>query len=539
MSNDFLIPVARPRPATDSGASITADGPGEWHRMHPSALLFGLFGLVRRVIDLVPAVAALGLSGNAHFIPLAAGAYLLVHCAAVILRWRFTLYQVGDDAITLRHGIFSRNQRHIGFDRVQDISIEQGVIARFFGVAKLGVETGAGGSGDDDLKLSAIAMPKALALREDLRAYRAEQASAPLPPADACTNAEHAPGTPAITPPASVTLFSMPPRTLLLSGVFSPSLVVIAFVFAIIGLADRFKPFGYEIGNPRQWGRLARESGYGDWIAQQYGFTIGSAAIAIGLLGLLLGVLGIVTGIVRTVFRDWDYRLTRETRALRRTRGLTTRTDVAITIRRIQSATVTTGWLRQKLGWFELRLRSLASDVGSASGGGDHQALPFARASDIDQVLTHITLLPDWSALTWHRSHGLIALPTLLFSALLCLIGTLAALILTPLGWIASAGGLFFAVMAPLAARRHCYAVEANRLLIRCGLFRRSTTIIPFASIQSADIRDNFVYRRYRLATLALGVPGISASADDVVAAIPHDAAMALRARILSQDKNL
>lgn len=465
MSDPFLIPVATPAAIPDSAAAGEHPAPHNgWQRQHISAFAFGIAGLARRLFDLVPAVAALGLSGNAKYIPFAAAAYLGLHLVAITLRWWFTRYRISDNSLSLRDGVLSRNERHIGFDRIQDVSIEQNFFARALGVARLSIETGAGGSGDD-AALFPITLAKAQALRETLRAYRQQQSPSAVA-ADTPSSATEAQPetttpetttpvttTPVTAPPVtasapnSITLFTLPPRTLLLSGLFRPSLAIIAVFIALVSLSDRYKPLGYDLGNPRTWVQFARDYGLGDWFTLQQGAAAAHIAVTLAAITLAIALLALTTGIVRTIFRDWDYRLTREPRALRRTRGLTTRTDVAITIRRIQSATITSGLIRRFFGWHELRLRSLASDVGS---GGDHQALPFARLSQVDAVLGDIVMRPDWTALDWQRSHPILALPPLLFGAMLIGGGWLYAQSLSPFGWAILSVGALIAILGTL-----------------------------------------------------------------------------------------
>ena len=95
---------------------------------------------------------------------------------------------------------------------------------------------------------------------------------------------------------------------------------------------------------------------------------------------------------------------------------------------------------------------------------------------------------------------------------------------------------LFFAILHAITARLHFHAVAGDKILIRSGLFRPTLTILPLRAIQSADIADNFVYRRFGLATLAFGVPGISGYADDRIPAIAYGKATQMRAAILLRD---
>lgn len=529
MSDPFLLPVKAPVAAQQAPEPQAPEHPDAWQRQHISALLLGLLSIGKSIFNLVPAVAALGLSGNSHYIPLAIGTYAIFFFGNIVIRWWMTRYHVGADSFSLREGLIDRNERQIGFDRVQDISIEQGMLQRLFGVASISIETGAGSG--EDISLSPISLAKAQDLREMLRAYRQQApAAAPTPQPD-----EAIPAAPPITAEESRQLFALCKRNLLLSGLFSPSLAIIALLFAVIGFADGLEPLGYKIPTQRELIAMA-EAYIGQNITDEPASTASITAMVAALI-LALTAISLLTGLIRTVFRDWNYRLRREGRTLRRSRGLTTRTDVAITIRRIQSATIITGLIRQIFGWQELRLRSLANDIGSGEGGGDHQAISFARQDDINPVLHEIDLLPQWENIIWHRSHPILALPPISTYLLLIAAAICAVLpIEPPLEWPLVGAALLMALVRALTARRTLHAVEGDKILIRSGLFRPALTILPLRAIQSADICDNFVYRRFGLATLAFGVPGISGYADDRIPAISLGKATQLRAAIFHRD---
>ena len=132
-------------------------------------------------------------------------------------------------------------------------------------------------------------------------------------------------------------------------------------------------------------------------------------------------------------FANWNFRLTREPRALRRTRGLTTRTDVAVPVRRVQAAILVTGWFRQRFGWHELRLQSLASD---GEKERDHQVVPFAQLDAIDPVLERSgDRRAPKATQAWQQSHRIIALGGLV-GALGASVGGLVAVSFgQALGW--------------------------------------------------------------------------------------------------------
>ena len=85
--------------------------------------------------------AGKGYGGILLFVALAAGIGALF---AFLAWWRFT-YAIGADEIVIEKGLLQRQRRVIPFDRVQDIAIEQTLLARLFGTAKVKIETGGSG----------------------------------------------------------------------------------------------------------------------------------------------------------------------------------------------------------------------------------------------------------------------------------------------------------------------------------------------------------------------------------------------------------
>src|SRR5690606_33761730 len=136
-------------------------------------------------------------------------------------------------------------------------------------------------------------------------------------------------------------LFAMSPRRLALFGLFEFSLVVFAVLGGIAQQFDVLLPF--DIWDFEEWLRLF--AGPGHWLA-----GLGLAAQVIGAVLAVgtLAVVGMATGIVRTVLRDWGFRLEETAKGLRRRRGLLTRTDVVMPLHRVQALKITTGIIRRR-----------------------------------------------------------------------------------------------------------------------------------------------------------------------------------------------
>lgn len=489
----------------------------QWQRLHPLSLALSIVRLGPQSLNMIPALAAIGIAGKWIYVIPALLFFLLASLVTAWLRWVRFRYYIGADEMAIESGVFARQHRTIPFDRIQDVSIEQGLVARALGIAKVGFETGASSKGKgDDANLDAIALTEAQHLREVIRGHRTDLTAVPA-----------ADGTNATIPPAfeERLLFAMGPRQLLRAGFFNFSLAALAVVAAGAQFFDNWLPFNFF--NPYDWVRIASDYGFGNWlIAHQWIAALGT------LVSLLL--IGFGTGIATTFLTNWDFRLTREPRALRRTRGLTTRTDVAIPLRRVQAAIMVTGWLRKYFGWHELRLQSLASDSAKEK---DHQVVPFGQLADMDAVLAEIGLARPGAETIWFHSHPVIALGGVI-GAILTATGGLVSLVLGhDLGWIALFAAPLILGFALFEIRHHRWAELADKLVIGRGFWTPRLTLLPHASVQSIDLKSNFILRPLGLATLVFGVPGGSGLGAHKVEAMPMVQAVALRDQMLGAQK--
>ncbi len=499
----------------DAAAVIRAiEGEPDWQRLHPATLALAIVKLGPRSLNFLPAVAALGFTGNWVYIVPAILAFLLFSLLAAWFQWLRFRFAVGDDEVVIESGVFARQHRTIPFDRIQDVSIEQGLVSRALGIAKVGFETGAGGK-ENDAHLDAIALDSAQALRTTIRAHRSGEAAAGPVASD----------TPAEEPVAEDRLlFAMTPRQLLIAGLFNFSLAALAVVGAGMQFFDGLLPFDFNVFNPMDWIDIAEDYGLDQWLlAHRWIAGVGAA------LSLLF--IGFASGIATMFFANWDFRLTREPRALRRTRGLTTRTDVAVPVKRVQAAILVTGWFRQRFGWHELRLQSLASDGGKER---DHQVVPFAKLPAIDPVLAEVAIRRPDAGQAWQHSHRIVALGPIIGAVCATIAGGVALYLGNAVGWLALVAAPLIALIAFWAARYHRWADLGEQVAIRRGWWKPKMTLLPHASVQSVDLKSDFILRPLGLATLVFGVPGGSSLASHEIPAIPAATAHDLRTRILA-----
>jgi putative membrane protein len=451
---------------------------GADRRLHPGTIALRFVKEAPQTLLALPAAVAFssktGLSGALY---LAAG-LAVVLLAVKWLVWRRFSYAVGPAEIVIASGVLNRNRRSIPFDRVQDVDIERTFLARLFGLAKVRIETGAGGK--DEGLLDSVSLAEANRLREAVRAGRSAGAAGAA--------AEESEGT------ASLTLFAMEPPRLILFGLFNFSLVYIAGLFALLQTFDRFLPF--DIYDPARWVGLADEYLPARW-------TLG----AIAAVALLAALLGIVAGVLRTFARDYGFRLSLEGGRFRRERGLFTRSEAVIARRRVQLAEIAGGPVRGLFGWSGLSFQTL----GAGTDRGGHQgAAPFATRGEIEAVLAQVPPLrlpPPPELVPVSRRHILRSVAARLLPALAAVLAltywarpAIALLALLPL----------LAAAAALERRFHRYAIDGDLLFVARGVWRRRLWLVPLANIQALSLSRGPLQRRLGLATLAIDTAGAS-----------------------------
>jgi len=485
-----------------------AVGPPE--RLHPLYLVTGLGRSLRGLAGGYAAIGYLAVSGRAGIAIIGAIVMLIGLAVSVLVYWLRFEFRVGEAEIRIDSGLLSRTHRSIPFDRIQDVDITQGPLARLLGLARVKFETGgATQGGKDEGVLQAIPLERAEEIRRLIRTRRAPDAGPTTAPES--HEAEQPP------------IYDMPLSRVLLAGIFNFSLAVFA---GLIGLTQTFGDLmGFDPLNRRFWqDLLSAGSPLADSVLAH------RTAAAVAGLFLLLAV-GLLTGIVRTLLREYGFRLDRTPAGLRRRRGLLTKTDVTLPVVRAQAAIIATGPVRDSFGWRELRLQSLASDEG---GKGTHVVAPLASDAMAATILTSLGWRPLPEEIGWQRvSPAHIATLAIGLSPLL--VAAVVQIFFLPVVAAALLGVYLLAVaLRWLDWRRTAWALDDDRLLVRSGWWRRRIVILPTDKIQSIDLSESVFSRWFGIATLAFGVPGGSGFSAHRLTALPRETARILRRQLLA-----
>ncbi|WP_062462112.1 PH domain-containing protein [Demequina soli] len=157
--------------------------PREWTRLHPVSPLLGgwaFFGILLAywIHNQLPAWVDGGDEQWAFFdqFPLlwligAAALAFAITIGISVWQWRRTEYRIGDDAVYLRQGIVTRQQRQARLDRLQAVDVVQPLLARVFGFAAITVQVAGGDKAGVALKF--LRLGDAEALRNEILALAA------------------------------------------------------------------------------------------------------------------------------------------------------------------------------------------------------------------------------------------------------------------------------------------------------------------------------------------------------------------------------
>ncbi|WOE74936.1 PH domain-containing protein [Alterisphingorhabdus coralli] len=505
-------------------------------RLHPLTLVLAMIAFLPRfAFAAIPIYFAMRdeMSRAIGFI----GGFIIVSTLVALfftwLKWSRFTFSLGNSEIRITSGVLSRNSRSIPYERVQDVNIEQNLLARIFGLATVKLETGSGGGSDGEL--DSVLLERADAIRDTIRERKAGQVAAEMP-ASAAGEAEPDSAPTAVAEADGELIYAMDGKRLFILGIFSFSLAIFAFLFAIFQNLDFLLPDDI-IDADTIVGTVTGEnvdSRVGA-IQSQVGAIGRAGQICVtlaGLAGLLL--VGFLTGMVQVVLREYGFRLEDNGKAFRRRRGLLTLTDVAMPLHRVQTAVTITGPIRRRFGWHALKFQSLASD---GDEGSDHVVAPLATRDEVQSVAARAGIdiqlernaLHPVSPTYWLVPFIPLALLLTLGLSVLVFVSArpiLGALLLLPLlvllfGW--------------LRWRHHLYASTDNYLHVHHGFWRQHHTVLPLKKIQSVDVSQNIVQRAFGKASITIGVAGGSTVFPLTVHAIDDDSAYALRGYLLER----
>jgi len=502
----------------DQSTSATAQGDA-MHTDTKSFIVQGLSGLRNAVFPIVAVYFATRSTGSyAIILAICAGVAIIgIGGFKAYLHWRKFTYQVNPEDIRVESGILSRSARSVPLERIQDVSLEQSLVPRLFGLVAVKFETGSGGG--DDIALLYLSEAEGERLRELVRDHKDGASNAGEGDAGGTAGGD-ASAQLAPSEDQSTVLFAMDNRRLFTFGLFEFSLAVFAVLAGLAQYAEWFVDF--EIWDVDLWRGLAEEQQ--GWLGglSQVGQIVGT------LLGLIaLFVVGSATGLARTYMRDWDFKLEKTPRGFRRRRGLLTKTDVVMPAHRVQAIKIGTGLLRNRFGWRSLNFVSLAQDSGSAN----HTVAPFAQDAELAPVIQAAGFRPPDETLDWHRASKLYRTDSIILGGAFFVIAAIPVALFAPAGmvFIPIALAAIMAFANYYAWRFHRHAIDHTQIFASRGLFAPRTQIASRIKLHSVGLSQGPIAQRRGYATVCLGLAG----GTFLIPGVPIERARQLRQQVI------
>jgi putative membrane protein len=441
---------------------------------------------------------------------------------AIVLRYLRFSYRITPKQIVIQKGVFNRKNRSIPIERVQNVQIEQNLAARFFGIAKVKIETA--GSSATEGTLEYVGIDVAKDIRQVVRSYKRRQAEGAAgaggeaggEPAGGAARAggADAPGDDAL---ASETLFTMSLGRVLLSGAFRFSLLYIALIFSLLQF---FQPETIM-----------------DWITASMGdlegtttYVLSHPALAALATVVAAALLGWVSGILLHLNRYYGFALWLEEDKLRKRHGLLTVTEGTIPLSKVQALILRTNPLMRAFGWYELEVQTIGVDL---ENQGHRVIVPFAQLDPLLELAGRVRSF-DLPASFERVSPLTIRRSFLRYTVALSAVA-LTGVYFWPaawwhpggaaLPWWAFAAVPLILVGAVLSYRYHGYRVRPDAFYIRRGVFAHRIWILPTEKFHVFYTSASIFQRRLGLKTLFVDTAGASGAAYPEVIDLPADEA--------------
>ncbi len=473
-------------------------------RQSPLAVIFLAWRFLRQIslVNLI-VIGAVLTSGR---LPVSGAALALIATLALGLMgglswWRF-VFVVADGELRVSRGVLSEEKLAIPLNRVQTVSLEQGLLHQVLNLTKVAVDTA--GSTATEFKFDALERNRAEALRQVVSEHRAAGAVAvdgppagvvdvPLAPPPTGSRSG-APPPPGVEPDVrSEVIARRSVGDLVKIGLSSWPWAGLVFIIPLLAALDELQEM-LDFPILDQLSERVEQVGQDGAPEVSLSVLVASAASFV----LIVTVAGWALQVLRSVITNWELTLTRTTSAagdsLRRDAGLFNRTSLAANLGRVQGVRTTRSPMQR---WFGIR-RMVLSITGEADmvvpGSSDAE---FERVEslvfDSERPTTDRIVSRAWVLLEARNRVLSLIVPTIVLAILF---GWWALLVVVPL--------VTGVVGAHLNWRRYRWGFTSRRLAVRQGLLTLRTHDVEFVKAQSVDVRRTFFQRRRGLATFRL-----------------------------------
>ncbi len=481
-------------------------------RLHPMTLL-------QRVILSLPGFVFLMLpvirnpEGGNLFSLLVAVAYAVFAIPWIFVYYQRFRYSLSAREIIIESGVFTRQHRNIPLERIQNIAIEQSLLPRMLGTAKVMIETA--GSGKAEGVLEYVSLAEAQAIRQIVRArQRGEVVEQPTPEVgSALTDTIDISNAPAAaeTEEVGTLLYRMRPRRVVLAGMYKFSLVYIALAFSVLQY--------WEPDTEVLVDSLRR-----DTFAPVFTYITESPWLAATVAVILAALMSWLAGIITTFTRYYNFTLRDEETKLHKRHGLLTVLEGTIPRSKIQALILRSNPAMRRFGWFKMSVQTM----GVEESRGPAVVIPFAQQTEIEE------LAPAIHPFTWPESIRHVSVQHIRRLGIRYSVTLLVGIAALYYWWSSALWGLialpFIWCYAWLAWKHHRYAFDGTHLFVERGVIKQRFWVVPVHRFQVFFLDQSLFQRRLKLKSFYIDTAG----APDLGSAEIHDLPATLADELLA-----
>ncbi len=418
-----------------------------------------------------------------------------------IIGARFLKYWILPDELVVKSGIFFKQERHIPYERIQNINQTQGVLHRLFKVCKVKLESASG------TKPEAIFNVISLEAIEELRMASQGKAVANSVPQEGLSDT-------ALAEPQKNILLSLPISEVIKLGLINLQGLIPIAVF-----------LGFISSQIEWWEHVSFSwlDGLRPLLRNIEGLehSISPGMLIVSVLSLLL--LGLIVfwvlSIAVALVRFYQFTLKREDEKLTSTMGLFTRTSASASLGRIQKITLSEGILHRIFNRVGISCKTAGNSMDANNFGKSfHFLAPIIEKEKTVNLLNIIQKEFDWN-LVAEDSGAWKAIPYRAWTRILKL-----PLIITFIAACVSAyffkwWALCFILVLPLivydaqrSAKAMGYIFNDEFIAYRSGWISKEISVVKIDKSHAVAVRQNPFDKRRMMANFYMDTAGVALS---------------------------
>jgi len=457
----------------------------EKKRMHPISVILYILKTIKEAVFPIIIMFILGGSGeDASILDLLIrygipSFIIFFTVISGIVNWfRFT-YWIEDGELRIEYGLFVRKKRYIPFERIQSISVTEGILQQLFGLAKITVETAGGSLDESEAQLVAIKKEEA----ENIQSYIKQSKKKQYIHAETSDEQMTTIATDTSTFKEEFVdiIYQANLKNIFLMAITNGGAIgVITAVIAFISQFDDLIPY--------------------EKIYTEAQLFMASSILLFIVLSLFVILFAYLIAIVQTMLKYYDYKVEKTEKNLIISHGLLEKRKITVPIHRIQGIEIIENPLRRLFGYVTFQVinegRTNLEEPGKVIICPliKNQEIPAIVKSCLPdyQVDVELGTLPDRAKIRYMLRPAYV----------ICIPAIIGAYFLRPFGWL-------LLLLIPLSMlfgyrsyRGAGWNTSGQQLTLR-SRWIQTTTFYTFKNrIQSLEVSKNWFQRRKNLGTI-------------------------------------